>query len=83
MMIQRTIRIHHRLISQFNQLARQRIRLPGELPSPLDPKASLRFLPSRLEGGQGDYVPKLQEVAPGHYVAEHDPLEDIMARGAA
>ena len=63
--------------------SRQRIRLPGELPSPLDPKASLRFLPSRLEGGQGDYVPKLQEVAPGHYVAEHDPLEDIMARGAA
>ncbi|GGB09376.1 ABC transporter ATP-binding protein [Allosediminivita pacifica] len=63
--------------------SRKRIRLPGELPSPLDPKASLRFLPSRLEGGQGDYVPKLQEVAPGHYVAEHDPLEDIMARGAA
>ncbi len=63
--------------------SRQRIRLPGELPSPLDPKASLRFLPSRIEAGETDYVPPLREVAPGHYVADHDPLEDIMARGAA
>ncbi|WP_172295500.1 ABC transporter ATP-binding protein [Pseudoruegeria sp. HB172150] len=58
---------------------RQRIRLPGDLPSPLDPRAALRFLPSKLATGQVDYVPELQEVAPGHWVAEHDPLEEIIA----
>ncbi|WP_425049614.1 dipeptide ABC transporter ATP-binding protein [Psychromarinibacter sp. S121] len=60
--------------------SRERIRLPGELPSPLDPRASLRFLPSRLSAGQVDYVPELTEVEPGHFVAEHDPLEVIMAQ---
>ncbi|MCE0503861.1 oligopeptide ABC transporter ATP-binding protein OppD [Roseivivax sp. GX 12232] len=59
---------------------RARIRLPGELPSPLDPRAALRFLPSKLAAGEEDYVPRLTEVAPGHMVAEHDALEDIMAR---
>ena len=58
---------------------RQRIKLPGELPSPLDPGATLRFLPSKLAAGERNYVPKLQEVTPGHFVAEHDPLEQIMA----
>ncbi|MBR9763053.1 MAG: ABC transporter ATP-binding protein [Rhodobacteraceae bacterium] len=62
--------------------ARERLRIPGELPSPLDTKAALRFLPSKLDAGQVDYVPQLEEVAPGHYVAEHDSLEAIMARGA-
>lgn len=57
---------------------RQRIKLPGELPSPMDPKAALRFLPSRLSAGQIDYVPRLTETAPGHLVAEHDPLDEIM-----
>ncbi|MGI9369726.1 MAG: ABC transporter ATP-binding protein [Ruegeria sp.] len=60
--------------------SRQRIKLPGELPSPMDPKAALRFLPSRLDAGQADYVPKLSEIAPNHVVAEHDPLETILAR---
>jgi len=60
--------------------ARQRISLPGDLPSPLDPKAALRFLPSRLDAGELDYAPKLEEVEPGHWVAEHDPLEVILAR---
>ncbi|WP_209507495.1 MULTISPECIES: ABC transporter ATP-binding protein [unclassified Ruegeria] len=60
---------------------RQRLKLPGELPSPLDPKAALRFLPSRLVNGHSDYVPKLQEVAPDHFVAEHDTLDSIMANG--
>ena len=55
---------------------RPRIRLPGELPSPLDPGAGLRFLPSRRH--EGDYRPALNEVAPGHWVAEHDSLEEIM-----
>ncbi|SNY55501.1 peptide/nickel transport system ATP-binding protein [Pseudooceanicola antarcticus] len=62
--------------------ARERLRIPGELPSPLDTKAALRFLPSKLDAGELDYVPQLREVAPGHYVAEHDSLDAIMARGA-
>ncbi len=56
---------------------RPRIQLPGELPSPLDPGAGLRFLPSKRNSDPG-YRPNLQEVAPGHWVAEHDSLEVIM-----
>jgi oligopeptide/dipeptide ABC transporter ATP-binding protein len=52
--------------------ARRRIRLDGEPPSPLDPRAPLRFLPSKL-AEQPVYVPKLLEVAPGHLVSEFDP----------
>jgi oligopeptide/dipeptide ABC transporter ATP-binding protein len=58
---------------------RERIRIPGELPSPLDPKASLRFLPSKLKAGHEDYTPRLDQIAPGHWVAEHDPLDVILA----
>ena len=58
---------------------RTRIKLPGELPSPLDPGATLRFLPSKLKAGERSYVPRFEEVAPGHWVAEHDPLEVILA----
>jgi peptide/nickel transport system ATP-binding protein len=45
----------------------------------MDPKAALRFLPSRLSAGQTDYIPQLNEIKPDHFVAEHDPLETIMA----
>jgi oligopeptide/dipeptide ABC transporter ATP-binding protein len=51
---------------------RQRVRLEGEPPSPLDPRAPLRFLPSKL-GVEPPYVPKLVEVEPGHLVSEFDP----------
>jgi oligopeptide/dipeptide ABC transporter ATP-binding protein len=53
---------------------RQRVRLTGELPSPLDPLAGLRFLPSRLpvDPLAAPYVPALIEVSPGHRVSEHD-----------
>ncbi|WP_435311964.1 ABC transporter ATP-binding protein [Primorskyibacter sedentarius] len=61
---------------------RQRIRLPGELPSPLDTRAALRFLPSKLAAGEDDYVPQLDEVSEGHLVAEHDPLDQIIAGSA-
>ncbi|MBM9593652.1 ABC transporter ATP-binding protein [Roseitranquillus sediminis] len=54
---------------------RERLRLPGELPSPLDPEAVYRFMPSRAGSG---HPPKLRELAPGHLVAEHDPLETIL-----
>ncbi|HEY8255094.1 MAG TPA: ATP-binding cassette domain-containing protein, partial [Rhizomicrobium sp.] len=50
--------------------ARKRELLTGDLPSPLDPRAQLTFLKSRL--GQPGYRPKLEQVAPGHFVAEHD-----------
>ena len=56
---------------------RPRIQLPGELPSPLDPGAGLRFLPSK-RNSDPNYRPQLFEVAPGHFVAEHDSLEEIM-----
>jgi oligopeptide/dipeptide ABC transporter ATP-binding protein len=49
---------------------RQRTLLAGDPPSPLDPRAQLRFLKSRL--GEDGYRPKLLEAAPGHFVAEHD-----------
>ena len=53
---------------------RQRLLLSGDPPSPLDPKAQLRFLPSRLSDGPEQYRPKLIEIAPGHLVAEFDPI---------
>ncbi len=53
--------------------SRQRVRLDGEPPSPLDPRAPLRFLPSKL-GVEPVYVPKLIEVEPGHLVSEFDPV---------
>jgi oligopeptide/dipeptide ABC transporter ATP-binding protein len=56
--------------------ARQRVRLTGEPPSPLDPNAALRFLPSkRSNDPQAEvYEPRMIEVAPGHRVAEFDPV---------
>ena len=54
--------------------ARNHVLLAGDPPSPLDPKAQLRFLPSRLGNGPDQYRPRLMEVMPGHFVAEHDPV---------
>ena len=48
---------------------RQRLKLAGEPPSPTDPAAAYRFLPSRRETGP---PPILREIAPGHLVAEFD-----------
>jgi oligopeptide/dipeptide ABC transporter ATP-binding protein len=55
--------------------SRKRIKLQGDLPSPLDPKASLRFIKSKLTDSAPYYRPALIEVSPGHFVAEHDPAE--------
>jgi oligopeptide/dipeptide ABC transporter ATP-binding protein len=57
---------------------RDRIQLSGDLPSPMDKKAGLRFMPSKLLEGNTDYIPKITEVSPGHFVAEHDPIEEIL-----
>ena len=54
--------------------AKARVRLLGDLPSPLDSRASLRFLKSKVidDPLAEQYRPKLQEVSPGHWVAEFD-----------
>jgi oligopeptide/dipeptide ABC transporter ATP-binding protein len=54
---------------------RPRVRLSGEPPSPLDPDAALRFLPSKksVDGAGQAYRPRLIEVTPGHLVSEFDP----------
>jgi len=54
-----------------------RIKLDGELPSPMDTRAQLRFMKSKLvdDPDAEQYRPELVEVVPGHWVAEHDPVE--------
>jgi oligopeptide/dipeptide ABC transporter ATP-binding protein len=54
---------------------KERRLLTGELPSPLDTRSALMFLKSkRIDDPDAEqYVPKLIEVADGHFVAEHDP----------
>jgi oligopeptide/dipeptide ABC transporter ATP-binding protein len=54
--------------------ARKRVMLTGDLPSPLDSRASLAFLKSkRIDDPHAEqYRPRLVEVSPGHFVAEHD-----------
>jgi oligopeptide transport system ATP-binding protein len=55
--------------------AKPRLKLTGDLPSPLDLRAPLTFLKSRIvdDPNAEQYRPKLVEVTPGHLVAEHDP----------
>jgi len=52
------------------------VRHTGELPSPLDTRSQLTFLKSRMidDPAAEQYRPQLLEVAPGHFVAEHDPV---------
>ncbi len=54
--------------------AKKRVLLSGDLPSPLDRRAQLTFLKSRRNDDPDaeQYRPRLEEVAPGHLVAEHD-----------
>ena len=56
--------------------AKPRRILPPELPSPLDTRSALMFLKSkRIDDPDAEqYTPKLIEVAPGHFVAEHDTV---------
>ncbi|HYM19211.1 MAG TPA: ABC transporter ATP-binding protein [Micropepsaceae bacterium] len=56
--------------------AKPKRHLPAELPSPLDSRAALTYLKSkRIDDPDAEqYRPKLIEVAPGHFVAEHDPV---------
>ena len=56
--------------------ARKRAKLLGDLPSPLDARAQLTFLKSKMidDPDAEQYRPKLIEFAPGHFVAEHDDV---------
>ena len=58
---------------------KERIKLRGDLPSPLDRRSPLRFMKSVIvdDPDAEQYDPKLIEVAPGHLVAEHDPYEGV------
>jgi oligopeptide/dipeptide ABC transporter ATP-binding protein len=53
---------------------RQRIKLIGEPPSPMDPRSALRFTPSRLpiDPSMPFAVPELREIEPGHFVADFE-----------
>jgi len=53
-----------------------RLELTGDLPSPLDTRAQLTFMRSKMvdDPDAAQYRPRLMEVAPGHLVAEHDPM---------
>jgi oligopeptide/dipeptide ABC transporter ATP-binding protein len=53
---------------------RTRIKLPGEPPSPTDPAAAFRFLPSRAPVNMTTPVmfPALLEIEPGHFVSEFE-----------
>ena len=59
--------------------ARERVRLTGDLPSPLDSRAALRFLKSKLidDPDADQYQAQLVEVGPNHWVAEHDPAPGL------
>ena len=54
--------------------ARPRMRLQGDLPSPLDSRAQLRFLKSRLIDNPDvvQYRPRWLQVGQDHFVAEYD-----------
>ncbi|MDX2237840.1 MAG: dipeptide ABC transporter ATP-binding protein [Hyphomonadaceae bacterium] len=56
--------------------AAPRMRLSGDLPSPLDSRAGLRFLKSKVidDPDVEQYRPQLIETSPGHWVAEFDPV---------
>jgi len=56
---------------------RQRVKFGTELASPLDPSARLRFLPSK-RSTEPNYRPKLLERFEGHFVAEHDAIDDLL-----
>jgi len=64
--------------------SRERLKLTGDLPSPMDSRAQLRFMKSKVidDPEAEQYRPKLIEVAPGHFVAEHDPVETVLEASA-
>jgi oligopeptide/dipeptide ABC transporter ATP-binding protein len=60
--------------------AKPRVSLSSDLPSPLDSRAQLLFLKSKMidDPDAEQYRPQLIEVTPGHFVAEHDPIHTVI-----
>ena len=60
---------------------RPRVKLSGDLPSPLDSRAALRFLKSkRIDDPDAvQYQPKLVKISSDHFVAEHDAFDGGIA----
>jgi oligopeptide/dipeptide ABC transporter ATP-binding protein len=56
--------------------AREKLRLTGDLPSPLDSRAALRFLKSKVidDPEAEQYPAQMVAIGPGHWVAEHDAV---------
>ncbi len=56
--------------------AREKVKLTGDLPSPLDSRAALRFLKSKVidDPEAEQYEAQLVSIGPGHWVAEHDAV---------
>ena len=53
--------------------SRKRVKLEGDLPSPMDAKAQLRFMKSKIvENAAEQYRPKLIDIGNGHLVAEFE-----------
>lgn len=60
------------------EVTRTRLLFRQDLPDPAHPQASLRFMPEKLKQDPG-YQPKLNRYAERHLVAEHEPLESLLA----
>jgi oligopeptide/dipeptide ABC transporter ATP-binding protein len=65
--------------------ARSRTLLIGEVRSPLDTRASLAFMKSRMidDPDAEQYRPQLLEIVPGHFVAEFDGMRRPFADAPA
>ncbi len=61
-----------------SEKARTHILLEGDLPSPMDSRAALRFLKSKVvdDPAAEQYKALMIEVGKGHFVAEHDAFGD-------
>ncbi|MEX1252167.1 MAG: ABC transporter ATP-binding protein, partial [Hyphomonas sp.] len=64
-----------------SERAREKLRLTGDLPSPMDSRAALRFLKSKLidDPEAEQYQPQLIAIGPGHWVAELDAVAGAVA----
>jgi peptide/nickel transport system ATP-binding protein len=65
--------------------AKTRLVVSADLPSPLDSRAPLTFLKSKMldDPDAEQYQPQLIEVGPGHLVAEHDPIPSAAWDGSS
>lgn len=57
-----------------NPMSNRRIKMAGEIPSPINPKEGCRFVSRCLQAKEicSNVTPKLKEINKGHYVACHE-----------